>query len=167
MQDRKRKPSVSKAKPKTKKKKIEKRITSIWKDIGGKEGDQLGPDGELSKLANECFEIDAGKYTYEACVFGGAKQREGKTGGTNLGSWTGMDIDEESGRRVMRWERGAKCWNGPERSATVFLSCGLETKLISADEPDTCRYVFEMESYIACDEAYKERNGIEEPVVVE
>lgn len=142
------------------KKKKEKRITSIWKDIGGKEGDQLGADGELYTLADKCFEVTAGKYTYETCVFGGATQREGKSGGTNLGKWKGMDVDEETGERVMKWDKGAKCWNGPQRSATVFLSCGPETKLISADEPDTCRYVFKMESHIACDDIYKVRMGI-------
>ena len=71
-----------------------------------------------------------------------------------------MDVDEETGERVMKWDKGAKCWNGPQRSATVFLSCGPETKLISADEPDTCRYVFKMESHIACDDIYKVRMGI-------
>jgi len=71
-----------------------------------------------------------------------------------------MEI-EEDGSRVMKWENGAKCWNGPKRSATVYVTCGPETKLISADEPDTCCYVFEIESHIACDEAYKTKMGLD------
>jgi len=29
-------------------------------------------------------------------------------------------------------------------------------RLVSVDEPNTCEYVFELESYIACDESFKE-----------
>mmetsp|Transcript_9683 Transcript_9683/g.22755 ORF Transcript_9683/g.22755 Transcript_9683/m.22755 type:complete len:785 (-) Transcript_9683:78-2432(-) len=144
----------------TKKKRIERQITDLYKDIGGKDGDGMGPSGELYSMANECFSVLAGKYTYETCIFGEAKQKEGSgAGGTGLGKWTGMEIDED-GARVMKWEKGQKCWNGPQRSATVYVTCGQETKLISADEPETCSYVFEMESYIACDEAYKAKMGL-------
>jgi protein kinase C substrate 80K-H len=140
------------------KKTIEKQIDDTWREIGGKDGDELGPNGELHAIANECFEVEQGKYTYEVCIFEGAAQKEGKAKhGTNLGKWTGMQV--EDGERVMRWENGAKCWNGPSRSATVHLSCGPEGKILSADEPDTCRYVFTMESHIACDEDYKAKMG--------
>lgn len=94
-----------------------------------------------------------------------------------MGQWTGIEYEyednndtTESGdtpaspsrilQRVMKWENGAKCWNGPKRSATVYMTCGREHKIISANEPDTCRYVFEMETYLACDDAYKERMGL-------
>ncbi len=144
------------------KKDTERSITDTWKDIGGKDGDEMGQDGELHGLAGKCHEILAGKYTYEVCLFGRATQKEGAggSGGTSLGNWKGMDIDASTGQRVMRWTDGQKCWNGPKRSATVYLTCGAENKVISADEPDTCRYVFEMESYIACDEDYKARAGL-------
>lgn len=142
-----------------KKKKIEWQITDAWKDIGGKEGDQLGPSGELYSMANECFSVVAGKYTYEVCLFNDAKQKDDSSS-TKLGKWKGMDIEGDDGQRVMKWEGGQKCWNGPQRSATVYVTCGPETKLISADEPDTCCYVFEMDSHIACDEIYKAKLGI-------
>ena len=141
---------------------VQTEIDAGWKDVGGKDGTEMGPDGELHALANQCISVDAGKYTYEACIFGKSTQRDvGQTaGGTSLGTWKGMSIDEESGRREMKWDGGMKCWNGPQRSATVYVSCGAETKLISADEPDTCRYVFEMESHIACDEPYRVANDL-------
>jgi protein kinase C substrate 80K-H len=144
------------------KREIQNEVNNDWKDIGGKDGTEMGPDGELHVLANQCISVDAGKYTYETCIFGKATQRDigQKVGGTGLGSWKGMSIDDESGRRVMTWDGGMKCWNGPQRSATVYISCGAETKLISADEPDTCRYVMEMESHIACDEAYRVANDL-------
>jgi protein kinase C substrate 80K-H len=111
----------------------------------------MGENGELHSMADQCYSVLAGKYTYEVCVFGRASQKEGKGGGTTLGNWRGIERDEESGDRVM------KC---PQRSATVFVTCGAEHKLLSADEPDTCRYVFEMESPIGCDDVYKAKMGL-------
>ncbi len=139
---------------------IDTKVTTIWKEIGGKDGVDMGPNGELYSLANKCFDVEAGKYTYEVCVFGQAKQKEESGGGTGLGKYTRMDRDEATGQRVLYWENGQKCWNGPHRSATVYLTCGSENKVLSADEPDTCRYVLQMESYIACDEEYKQRMGL-------
>ena len=90
-------------------------------------------------------------------MFGKAYQREGtaKKGGTDLGKWKGNSISKETGARVWKWKDGAKCWNGPKRSATVFITCGAETKLISADEPNICEYEFRMESHIGCDDKFK------------
>ncbi|KAL3926756.1 MAG: hypothetical protein SGBAC_013345 [Bacillariaceae sp.] len=144
------------------KNKMEREITDLYKDIGGKDGDGMGPNGELYAIANECFSFQAGKYTYETCIFNEAKQKEGSnSGGTGLGKWNGMELDED-GARVMKWTNGQKCWNGPQRSATVHVTCGPETKLISSDEPDTCRYVFEMESHIACDATYQTKMGLDD-----
>lgn len=53
----------------------------------------------------------------------------------------------------MRFSGGQKCWNGPERSADVYLECGTETKLLSADEPSTCAYRMRMATPAACTEA--------------
>ena len=142
------------------KKEMETTISNTWKDIGGADGDELGPNGELHSMADKCFDVKAGKYTYEVCIFGQAKQKENSSGGTGLGKWTKMEVNEETGERIMYWENGQKCWNGPKRSATVHVTCGAETKLLTADEPDTCRYVFTMESHIACDEAYKQTHGL-------
>lgn len=150
-----------KSKMEKEKKEIAKKISDIWKDIGGRSGDEMGPNGELHSMANQCFDVLAGKYTYEVCVFGEAKQKEGSSNrGTDLGRFTRMERDDETGKRILYWENGLKCWNGPNRSATVHLTCGPENKVLSADEPDTCRYVLEMESYIACDDKFKERMGL-------
>ena len=126
------------------------------KDDGTK---KYGPDGELYSLRNTCLEIPSGKYTYELCLFKSSKQREGKSGGTDLGKWTGASVNM-AGQRLWSWEKGAKCWNGPHRSAWAYLTCGATTKIISADEPETCKYVFEVESHIACDEAYRAEHNL-------
>eukprot|EP00339_Tiarina_fusa_P008974 CAMPEP_0117085172 /NCGR_PEP_ID=MMETSP0472-20121206/59904_1 /TAXON_ID=693140 ORGANISM="Tiarina fusus, Strain LIS" /NCGR_SAMPLE_ID=MMETSP0472 /ASSEMBLY_ACC=CAM_ASM_000603 /LENGTH=802 /DNA_ID=CAMNT_0004814379 /DNA_START=185 /DNA_END=2594 /DNA_ORIENTATION=- len=141
---------------------LESSIINALREVGGRDGNELGPGGELFALADKCFDITAGKYTYEVCVFGKAAQKDKPgPGGTNLGQYTRMDMDDETGERVLYWEGGAKCWNGPKRSATVYVTCGAETTIISADEPETCKYVFEMESHIACDDLYKKNMGLE------
>eukprot|EP00557_Chaetoceros_sp_GSL56_P014863 CAMPEP_0176485406 /NCGR_PEP_ID=MMETSP0200_2-20121128/5021_1 /TAXON_ID=947934 /ORGANISM="Chaetoceros sp., Strain GSL56" /LENGTH=852 /DNA_ID=CAMNT_0017882045 /DNA_START=92 /DNA_END=2653 /DNA_ORIENTATION=- len=140
---------------------IQNQIQQTKDDLGLMENQKIGPkygtNGELYALRNQCFSITSGKYTYEVCLFGRAYQREGsaKTGGTDLGKWNGSSMDDITGTRVWKWTGGAKCWNGPSRSATVFVTCGSETTLISADEPNICEYEFRMESYIACDDRYK------------
>jgi len=129
---------------------------------------KYGPGGLLWSMKDECFDVEAGKYTYEVCMMGKATQRDRgqKSGGTNLGTWDGMIIhstEEEEDHEFaieMNWKHGTKCWNGPARSAQVLVTCGAETKLLSADEPQTCTYVLEMESYIACNDAYKQKHGL-------
>jgi hypothetical protein len=127
--------------------------------VGTDENDapKFGKSGELYAIRDECFEVEVGKYTYELCMFGKAYQREGgkKKSGTDLGKWQGYSTVESSASHVWEWKNGAKCWNGPKRSATAFVTCGAETKLISADEPNICEYEFRMESHIACDSKFK------------
>lgn len=140
---------------------LQKEAKELDQMIGGRNESRFGPNGELHSFNNACHSVEAGKYEYEICVFGKALQKEkGKGGGTNLGDWTGMDIDHESGQITLKWENGQGCWNGPSRSATVHLRCGAENKVLSAEEPDTCRYVLEMESHIACHERYFEKNFV-------
>jgi hypothetical protein len=121
---------------------------------------KYGVDGELFTIRDTCHKIESGKYEYEVCIFGKATQRDigQNSGGTHLGSWDKVLM--ENGQRTLRWNRGTKCWNGPVRSAEVIVTCGSATKILSADEPETCRYVFTMESPIACDEQFKVNNSL-------
>ena len=137
---------------------LESKVKMLDARIGGRDWHDT-TKGELHALKDSCHLVTEGKYDYEVCIYGKASQRDkGVASGTSLGSWIGMTLDEESGYRVMKWTNGQQCWNGPQRSATVFVTCGSETKLLSAEEPDTCSYVLQMESYIACDEAYYEKH---------
>jgi protein kinase C substrate 80K-H len=137
------------------------RMRELEDEMGGRDHSKYGSQGELYSLRDSCHSVQEGKYDYEVCIFGRAQQKDhGQKSGTGLGRWKGSTIDEETGMRKMEWTNGAKCWNGPERSATVFVTCGAENKVLTAEEPDTCRYVLEMESYIACDDDYKQRHGL-------
>jgi protein kinase C substrate 80K-H len=138
---------------------LAKQLSDLEDEIGGRDSSNFGFQGELHAFKDACLSVEAGKYIYEVCVFGDAKQKErdGGDSGTDLGHWEGIFVDEETGERVMKWTNGARCWNGPLRSAVVHLTCGTENKVLSAEEPETCLYKLQMESYMACDEAFKAR----------
>jgi Glucosidase II beta subunit-like protein len=150
---------------------LEREIKEMEDSIGGgnEDASKFGPNGELHSLRDQCFEVTEGKYVYKVCMFRSATQRDQGTedGGTDLGSWseaTTEVVTDQNGveyeQRVWRWANGAHCWNGPSRSATGYVSCGAETRILSADEPDTCRYVLQMESPLACDEEFQTRHGL-------
>jgi hypothetical protein len=141
---------------------INSRIKELKNQVGyGDDSTDFGPGGELYALREECLEMSSGKYTYHLCMFQKAKQTEsGRGGGVDLGKWDGMSFDQETGQRVMKWKGGSKCWNGPMRSATVFVTCGIETKLVSAEEPNICEYEFRLESHIACDDIFRKIHGL-------
>lgn len=50
---------------------------------------------------------------------------------------------------------GARCWNGPERSATVDLECGAENEVIMVTEPSKCEYFLKMRSPAVCTKTQK------------
>lgn len=67
-----------------------------------------------------------------------------------LGGWDRWSGPADSPHSSMLFTGGAACWNGPSRSATVHLECGLETKLVAVTEPSKCEYVCTLETPAAC-----------------
>jgi protein kinase C substrate 80K-H len=134
-------------------------LDDLKNKIGFDDNFKYGKEGELYSLRDKCFEIQSGKYTYKLCLFGGSFQIE-DGGKTSLGKFESISTNETTGLRTMKWKGGVKCWNGPQRSATIFLTCGSQTQLLSSDEPQTCEYEFEMESHIGCDDLFKQNNNI-------
>ena len=53
----------------------------------------------------------------------------------------------------MRFAGGARCWNGPLRSANVILRCGAYGEMLSVSEPETCSYEIVATTPAACSEA--------------
>lgn len=144
-----------------KRKSLSNRMKELEEEMGGRDHSKYGSEGELYSLRDTCHSVHEGKYIYEVCIFGRATQKEEDGASlTQLGRWENIKIDPETGVRTMEWTKGTKCWNGPERSATVHLTCGAENKILWAEEPETCHYVLEMESYIACDDSFKQRHGL-------
>ena len=141
---------------------LAKQVKDLESELGVKdESPKFGNDGELYIMRDVCYTVESGKYEYEVCIFGKAAQRDigQKSGGTNLGSWEALETDDD-GQTTLKWGGGTKCWNGPVRSADVTVTCGAETKLLTADEPETCKYAFTMESPLGCDDKFKVKNAL-------
>ncbi|KAG9047908.1 hypothetical protein FS837_001237 [Tulasnella sp. UAMH 9824] len=108
-----------------------------------------GSDGAWKKLENTCLSKDTGEYTYSVCLFKGATQKSNKDGSSNnlgnFGTWNkspSLQPGDYEYYTMMHYERGAQCWNGPQRSVTLKLSCGTENELLSVSEPEKCEYHF-------------------------
>jgi len=141
---------------------LEKEIKDLKDSVGAEDPEKFGPDGELHSLRDVCLSLDTGKYTYELCMFASAAQKDVGSGGrgTDLGKWIGHDREEETGMRVWKWGNGARCWKGPSRSATAYVTCGEETKVLNAEEPEMCVYEFDVKSPLACDDDYRIANDL-------
>ncbi|KAM5238322.1 glucosidase 2 subunit beta isoform 2-T2 [Ctenodactylus gundi] len=113
----------------------------------------FGPQGEFAYLYSQCYELSTNEYVYRLCPFKLVSQKP-KLGGspTNLGTWGSWAGPEHDKFSAMRYEQGTGCWQGPNRSTTVRLSCGKETMVTSTTEPSRCEYLMELMTPAACPE---------------
>ncbi|EPQ59687.1 hypothetical protein GLOTRDRAFT_98561 [Gloeophyllum trabeum ATCC 11539] len=104
-----------------------------------------GAQGEWKKLEGTCLEKDVGDYTYEVCLFDEARQKPNKGGQTfSLGKFHSWNPDAQPGNpeyyTKQLYRGGTKCWNGPNRSVMLILSCGTENAIHTVAEPEKCEY---------------------------
>ncbi|PRD31777.1 UNVERIFIED_CONTAM: Prkcsh [Trichonephila clavipes] len=111
----------------------------------------FGSREQFAVLKGQCFDYEDREYTYRFCPFDKASQIA-KSGGSdvNLGRWGSWAGPEDNKYSKMRYDNGQLCWNGPSRSTTVLLQCGIENKLLSSIEPNRCEYLFEFSTPAAC-----------------
>ncbi|KAM3577878.1 hypothetical protein VYU27_000419 [Nannochloropsis oceanica] len=145
------------------------------KEIESEGEEDYGGGFEFYLLRGKCFTKMVNKYKYEMCPYKEAQQLEGSAvSGTKLGKWEGMErLNASSSIKTAGREdilhkfifrHGAKCWNGPERSLTVLVGCGLEDEVVSVNEPSMCEYEMEFRTPAACssvllDEEEEEEGG--------
>lgn len=60
-----------------------------------------------------------------------------------------------------------KCWNGPERSVKVDLSCGTNNELLHISEPEKCEYYFKATSPALCWPIVSEGGAVSDKRAVE
>lgn len=54
----------------------------------------------------------------------------------------------------MKFTNGQHCYQGPNRSMTVTLECGVDEELLAVDEPSKCAYTATLRTPAACDDKY-------------
>lgn len=113
----------------------------------------FGPSAEFGYLYSQCYELSTSEYIYRLCPFNRVSQKP-KYGGseTNLGTWGKWAGPEDNVYSLMKYEHGTGCWQGPNRSTTVKLTCGKETVVTSTSEPSRCEYLMEFTSPAICQE---------------
>ncbi|CCK68115.1 Gtb1p KNAG_0A04410 [Huiozyma naganishii CBS 8797] len=55
---------------------------------------------------------------------------------------------------VFQYRNGDKCWNGPRRSAKVFVKCAPEFAILDVYELTKCNYVFDVQGPWGCNTGY-------------
>lgn len=103
--------------------------------------EDYGPDNEFYHYRGKCFEEHVEKYNYKLCMFEKVTQDS-----TDLGRWDSFEDDYTT----MKFSNGLSCWQGPRRSTTVLLRCGIEDKIVSVEEPSKCEYEMVFQTPMAC-----------------
>lgn len=110
----------------------------------------FGPSQVYLPLKNKCFDFRDREYVYKLCLFERATQESISGSQTELGRWAGWNGPNENPYSRQRYEGGMQCWNGPTRSATINIACGIEDKIIAVSEPAKCEYVYDFITPAAC-----------------
>ena len=121
-------------------------------DINKKLTLDTGALNEFASMVDTCFEMEDREYIYKLCPFDRTVQKsKSNNAETVIGYWGNWGENEASKYSVMKFQNGLACWNGPQRSTLVRLTCGLENKVISVSEPNRCEYEMKFETPALCD----------------
>jgi len=113
--------------------------------LTAKLGTDFGPDGVWAALDGKCVSSKVDKYTYEVCINGEARQKEGHSS-VLLGKSGGAAY----GPGALEFTGGQGCWQGPARSMRVRLECGAAEELAGVEEPSRCEYAALLRTPVVC-----------------
>lgn len=110
---------------------------------------EFGPGEMYLPLAGKCIEHKGTRWTYEACWFGNAYQKEGYSNTVNLGVWNGF----QDNYSFALFGNGDFCGAiSAPRSLRLELQCSLSEELYDCEEPATCAYACKFTTPTACTE---------------
>jgi len=113
----------------------------------------VGNESEFAIMINNCYEFSDREYIYKICPFNKCSQiSKSSNSDTSIGVWSSWGPEGADKYKSMVFTNGLGCWNGPQRSTKVFLSCGLENKIVSVSEPNKCEYEMKFETPAVCEQ---------------
>ena len=101
----------------------------------------VGANNEFASMIDQCFEYEDREYIYKMCPYEKTVQKsKSNQGETSIGVWKGWNTSDDPAKKytLMQFDNGLACWNGPQRSTNVFITCGIENKVTSVSEPNRC-----------------------------
>ena len=102
-------------------------------------------------MVDKCFEYEDREYVYKLCPFDRTVQKsKSNHGETSIGHWSGWGDEGQEKYLTMKFTNGLACWNGPQRSTNVIITCGIENKLTAVSEPNRCEYEMRFETPACC-----------------
>mmetsp|Transcript_461 Transcript_461/g.1369 ORF Transcript_461/g.1369 Transcript_461/m.1369 type:complete len:387 (+) Transcript_461:612-1772(+) len=122
------------------------------KELEGKAVRDYGAGDAFLPLDGRCFSVSVDKYTYEVCPYGSAQQKDGGMS-TSLGTFSRF----EGNYSAMVFENGQNCWQGPNRSIKVAVTCGAAEVLSAVSEPSRCVYAAKLTTPALCTKEEHER----------
>lgn len=109
-----------------------------------------GPDSIYIVFKDKCFNYDSASFQYSICWFQDASQSS-PGNYVRLGNWKGWyehsngTVDYSKAQFIDGYRCGAV-----SREATLDLVCGLNNEIISASEPEPCKFLFKFTTPAAC-----------------
>ena len=113
-------------------------IESELKETKDKLDLDTGVNAEFAAMINTCFEYEDREYIYKLCPFDKTVQKsKSNNAETTIGQWSAWGTDSNKYSQMV-FNNGLACWNGPQRSTLVRLTCGIESKVVAVSEPNRC-----------------------------
>ena len=125
--------------------------TAIYR-MERKMGHDLGPDNIWWPLSEQVFELSKDGNDYQLTFLRHLMQRQ--TGSLWYGTCYGTFTNFNETGRVMYYENGQMCWEGPPRRTELYLYCGPSNKLLDVEEVDRCGFRGHFETPLCCSDDY-------------
>ncbi|XP_021365218.1 glucosidase 2 subunit beta-like [Mizuhopecten yessoensis] len=119
--------------------------------LHGEEKEKFGPDGVFFKLSRSCFPLKSSGYEYTICPFKSVKQQQFPRASKLLGENPEWEYMSE-GLYILNMLNGAShlCPGEMPRKSVISFLCGMNDRVLSILEQETCVYSIKFSTPAAC-----------------